>query len=199
MTITATCPACGCRADIDAFFADDDGKRLAALFAELDPTLGRAVLGYLRLFKPAKQALRLARAARIVGDLLALVSAGEVSRDDRTGMRRAVTPALWAQGIEQMIEQRDHLTLPIDNHNYLRAIVFGLGEQQAARAEARSEEAKRTGQQRRTTPSGHTEAETARDRDIAFVRQIHGYGQIDDAERDARIAAIAGKYNGGES
>ncbi|MDP1696477.1 MAG: hypothetical protein Q8L45_01610 [Xanthomonadaceae bacterium] len=197
MSIAVTCPACGCHSDIEAFLADADGKRMAALFADLDPALGRAVLGYLRLFKPAKQALRLPRAARIVCDLLELVNAGAVSRDDRTGMRRETTATLWAKGIEQMIDHRDRITLPIDNHNYLRAIVFGLAEQQAARTEARTEEAKRTGQHRRTAPGGHTEAETAGDRETAFARQLFSFNQIDGAELDRRLAEIAAKYQGG--
>lgn len=194
MSVPATCPACGCHADIEAFFVDADAKRFAALFAELEPALGRAVLGYLRLFKPPKQALRMPRAMRVVADLLALVATGEVSRDERTGARRVATTQMWTQGIEQMIDQRDRLTLPIDNHNYLRAIVFGLAEQCAARAEAHAEEAKRAGQYRRAASNGRIEAEGARDRELAWVRQIHSYGQIDDAERDRQLAAIAMKY-----
>jgi len=196
--IIATCPACGCHGDVETFFVDADAKRLSAAFADMDPALGRAVIAYLRLFKPTKNALRLLRAARIVADLSALVESGTVCRDERSGMSRATTPALWTQGIEQLLDQRDRLTLPLSNHHYLRAIVFGLAEQVMARAEAKAEQSKRTGQQRRTTPSGHTEAETARDREIAFVRQICGYGEIDDAERDARIEQIQRKYHGGQ-
>ncbi len=58
-----TCPNCCESYPIDAGFADDDGKRLAALFAGMEPVLGRAVIGYLRLFRPAKTALRTVRAA----------------------------------------------------------------------------------------------------------------------------------------
>lgn len=37
------CPCCGEQFPVEAGFADTDGKRLAALFAGLDPKLGRAI------------------------------------------------------------------------------------------------------------------------------------------------------------
>jgi hypothetical protein len=191
------CPVCSAEFPIEAGLVEGDAKRLAAVLADLEPVVARALIGYLRLFKPPKTALRVARAVKLAREVVDLIDAGEVSRDERTGMRRSAAPAMWAAGMEQMAQKRESLTLPLDGHNYLRVVVFALAEQQAARAEARAEEAKRTGQHRRTAPGGHTEAETARDREIAFVRQIHSYGQIDDAERDRQLATIASKYQGG--
>jgi len=34
-----TCPECGAQAHVAAFFVEDDGKRLAGLFAEMEPVL----------------------------------------------------------------------------------------------------------------------------------------------------------------
>ena len=65
----ATCPSCAFQADIEAFFADDDGKRLAAVVADMPPECARAVLAYLRLFKPAKTGLRMARAVKLAGEV----------------------------------------------------------------------------------------------------------------------------------
>lgn len=73
-----TCPNCSESYPIDAGFADDDGKRLASLFASMEPVLGRAVISYLRLFKPPKSTLRSARAIRIVEELLDLVRTGSM-------------------------------------------------------------------------------------------------------------------------
>lgn len=195
MSVVLTCPACGCQGDIEGFLADADGKRLAALFAGCDPALGRAIIGYLRLFKPPKQALRLPRAVRIVAELIDLVESGTVCRDDRTNLIRAANPALWAQGIEQLQEQRARLSLPLANHHYLRAVVFGLADQAAARAETKAEEAKRSGQHRRSAPGIPADVETALQRAIGFVRQMHGYGRIDDAERDRQIAELREKHS----
>lgn len=120
------CPCCGEQFPFEAGFADADGKQLAALFAKLDPKLGRAVLNYLRLFSPAKRGLRMTKAVRLVEELLALVESGQVQRDARTGESKPAPARLWSTGIEQMIVQRDRLQLPLENHNYLRAVVFGI-------------------------------------------------------------------------
>lgn len=193
MSVPLTCPACGCQGDAEAFLAEDDGKRLAALLAAFEPALGRAALAYLRLFKPAKQALRLARAVRITADLAALVAPGTVCRDERDGLTRPASPALWAEGIEQLLAQRERLTLPLANHHYLRAIVYGLADKADARAEQQAEEQRRSGAARHTG-AATGRAETALENAIGFVLQLHGYGQIDDAERDRQIAELRRKH-----
>lgn len=134
-----TCPCCLTRFPIAAGFADDDGKRLAAQLADMEPVLARATIGYLRLFKPAKQQLRAVRAAHIVKELRALVDVGRVSRDERTNIWRPATPALWAEGIEQMLAEAGNLTLPITAHNYLRVVVFGLADKADAARERQRE------------------------------------------------------------
>ncbi|MCR6661847.1 MAG: hypothetical protein NVV60_01535 [Luteimonas sp.] len=146
----ATCPDCGAQAHVTAFFVEDDGKRLAALLGPMAPDLGRAVIGYLGLFKPAKTALRLARAVKIVEELQQLVEPGTVCNDERSGVRRPASPATWAAGIEQMLAQRTSLTLPLANHNYLRAVVFGLADKADAAAERAVEEQRRS----RTSSTG---------------------------------------------
>lgn len=125
------CPCCGEQFPFEAGFADAEGKQLAALFAGLEPKLGRAVLGYLRLFSPAKRGLRTTRAIRLVEELLALVGTGSVSRDARTTETKPSPPRLWAVGIEQMLIQRERLQLPLENHNYLRAVVWGIASDPA--------------------------------------------------------------------
>jgi len=141
-----TCPCCGEQFPLEAGMADDEGKRLAALFAGMDPKLGKAVLQYLRLFSPAKRSLRTSKAIRLVEDLLALVTPGTVTRDARTTDTRRATPTLWAMGIEQMLIAREKLTLPLDNHHYLRAVVFGLaGDTQAVAAAAEASRARPAG------------------------------------------------------
>lgn len=141
----ATCPDCGAQAHVTAFFADDDGKRLAALMADMQPELGRAVISYLGLFKPVKTALRMARAVKLVQELVALVSAGDVCKDERNGVRRPAPVATWTAGIETMLAQRATLTLPLDNHNYLRSVVFGLADKADAATERQRETNARAG------------------------------------------------------
>ena len=140
------CPCCGEQFPLEAGFLDDEGKRLAAQFADIEPRLGRAILGYLRLFSPAKRGLRTTRAIKLVEELMVAVNAGSVTRDARTADSKPASPAMWTAGIDQMLAQRERLTLPLDNHHYLRAVVFGIASdpvqvakvQQAAPKKARS-------------------------------------------------------------
>lgn len=126
------CPCCGEQFPLEAGFLDDEGKRLAAQFADIEPRLGRAILGYLRLFSPAKRGLRTTRAIKLVEELMSAVNAGTVTRDARTADSKPATPAMWATGIDQMLAQRERLTLPLDNHHYLRAVVYGIASDPAA-------------------------------------------------------------------
>ncbi|TBU75233.1 hypothetical protein [Phytopseudomonas daroniae] len=120
------CPCCGEQFPFEAGFADADGKTLAALFAPLDPKLGRAILNYLRLFSPAKRGLRMTKAIKVVEELVGLVESGQVQRDARTTDSKPALPRLWVAGIEQMIAQRERLSLPLSSHNYLRSVVYGI-------------------------------------------------------------------------
>lgn len=161
---------------MEAGLADDEGKRLAALFAEFEPKLGRAVLQYLRLFSPAKQALRMAKAVRLVEDLQALLKPGTVTRDARTTDTRRAASALWVLGIEQMLASRETLTLPLDNHHYLRAVVWGLAGDAKAVAAAQA-----------TAPRSNTSA-PANDylERLARINGDEQLGFIDKAEADRR-------------
>lgn len=128
------CPCCGEQFPIESGFADADGKRLSALLAGVEPKLGRAVVGYLRLFSPAKRGLRMTRAIRLVEELLEMVNAGTVQKDARTNDSKPATARLWAAAIEQMVTGRDRLQLPLENHNYLRAVVWGIASDPAQAA-----------------------------------------------------------------
>jgi len=177
--------------------ADADGKRLAALLAEMEPVLGRAVLGYLRLFKPQRSALRTTRAIRIVEDLLALVRTGSVCRDERGGLRRQASPALWAAGIEQMLALPGKLTLPLANHHYLRAIVYGLADAAGAAGERAKEADLRAGK-RRAGPSDNVMAETPLQAELAWLRQRRELGAISAAEYEEQAAAALRTFGGGQ-
>ena len=187
------CPCCDTPFPIEAGLADADGKRLAALLAEMDPALGRAVIGYLRLFRPAKQALRTARAAKLVAELDALVRAGTVCRDERAGVRRPATSAHWAEGIEQMLGQRERLTLPLSTHHYLRAIVFGLADQADAAAERQREADVRAGRGRSGTSGAPDAGAIARrlalQEALSKINSLQDLGLIDAEEAGRRKTA----------
>ncbi len=182
------CPNCHSRYPLAAGLAEDDGKRLAVLFAEMEPVLGRAAIGYLRLFRPPKTELRNARAIKIVEELLALVRTGSVCRDERNGLRRPATAALWAAGIEQMLALPGKLQLPLANHNYLRAIVWGLADAADAQAERARETTLRTSTRRGPVAPRETKLQNT----LAWLRQQLDLGAITAEEHDAQAAAARG-------
>jgi len=183
-----TCPNCSEPYPIEAGFAADDGKRLAALFADMEPVLGRAVLGYLRLFRPPKSALRTVRAIKIVEELLVLVRAGTVCRDERGGIRRPASAAVWSAGIEQLLAAPGKLTLPLANHHYLRAVVYGLADQADAAAEKQREADARAGH-RPAGPYDRAPVESRLRNQLAWLRQQLDMGAISAEEHEAQVAA----------
>lgn len=180
-----TCPCCHTEFPIEAGFIEADGKRLAAAFAAMEPALGRAVLGYLRLFKPTKQGLRLARAVKIVQELVELIDAGRVCADERSGVWRTATPAMWAAGIEQLLATPP-TGLPLGGHNYLRKVVFTLAEKQEAEAERQTEEDRRTGRHRNATARALEEDRLTNA--IRYADQMLSLGRWTREQRDAYIA-----------
>lgn len=141
MTVNVTCPSCQLSFPLEAGLVERDGKALAALMAELAPDLGRAALAYLALHKPVKRALKLGRAAKIVGELIDLVHAGQISWK---GDVARTTPGLWIAGIERLADQRDELSLPLTGHGLLRACVHKLATGEEFRAQR--EQAQRAAQ-----------------------------------------------------
>lgn len=192
----ATCPECGAQAHITAMFVEDDGKRLAVAVAGMPPELGRAVLGYLGLFKPAKTALRLARAAKLAQEVADLVAAGSVCKDERSGVRRPAGSALWAAGIEQMLTARASLVLPLESHGYLRAVVYGLADKADAAQERQREEDARVGKHLRTssgiTPSSHQE--TPLERQLAWIARTLEMGGLNAEEAQAEREKAYAKH-----
>lgn len=192
----ATCPECGAQAHIAAMFVEDDGKRLAVAVAGMPPELGRAVLGYLGLFKPAKTALRLARAAKLAQEVADLVAAGSVCKDERSGVRRPAGPAMWAAGIEQMLTARASLVLPLESHGYLRAVVFGLADKADAAQERQREDDARVGKHLRpasgTTPSPHQE--TPLERQLKWITRTLEVGGFSEEEAQAEREKAYAKH-----
>ncbi len=193
----ATCPECGCQGHVVTFFVEEDGKRLAMTMAGMpSPELGKAVLGYLGLFKPPKTALRLQRAAKIAQEVADLVAKGDVCRDERSGIRRPARPAQWAAGIEQMLAQRASLSLPLESHGYLRSVVFGLVDKMDAAAERQRESDARIGRHLERSPGGTASVDVSPNKEtplqsaLAWIAQMVEFGQFtpEEAEEERRRA-----------
>lgn len=179
-----TCPTCSESFPIAAGFLEPDGKRFGVLLAGMDPALGRATVDYLGLFSPARQKLRLSKAVKLVEALDVLTRTGIVSRDERTSASRPTTVAMWVEGIQQMLAQRARLTLPLQNHHYLRSVVYGIADQADAQAERSAEANKRAG---RHLEPGTSQAPTdaaARQRRVELNNALMG------VDSDMRLGLI---------
>jgi hypothetical protein len=179
-----TCPCCGVDYPIEAGLAEGDGKRLAALLAGVEPDLGRALVSYLRMHKPPQTALRLARAAKLAGEVVELVRSGTVRRGQMPARPAPVT--LWVAGIETLLGKRDKLRLPLHGHGYLLEIVYGLAEQADAAAEREREAQTRRGHRPGATPApGPSLIEQ-----LSRLRGDRDLGLIDEAEYQRRAEAL---------
>lgn len=145
------CPGCGLRTPMEIAVQHEAARQVLAEAIEAHGEYGRALLAYVGLHRPKQRALTWDKLARLVGELLAMRRAGEIVRD---GKRHAMTDALWVEGFHAVRDAAGKtLTLPLDGHGYLLAVLASLAEraQSAAEAEAMS-------RARGETPIGYSPA-----------------------------------------
>lgn len=192
----ATCPDCGAQAHVSAFFMDDEGKRLAMIMACMAPPLARSVLGYLRLFKPAGSALRMARASGIAQEVAAMASSGVVFAAGETGLSRPATTAHWAAGIETLLSKR--LSVPLVGHALLQDEVYRLAGRpesvQPGTREVAADGGKSLTPARVTgiTPSPHNESPL--ERQLKWIAHQQDLGGFTAEEADAERASARERY-----
>lgn len=138
-----TCPCCGAAYGLEVLLADRAAREAVVAALALPSALGERLLRYVGLFRPRERALSWDRAARLLTELQAAINAAQIERDGR------VYPApveYWKQAIDQMVDGRDRLTLPLKSHGYLFEIIVGMHRQaedrRAARQEVEGERAK---------------------------------------------------------
>lgn len=105
------CPVCHSHLALEAIVQDDAARELLGVLSALDATLSRALVGYLGLWRPAKQDLRWDRALRLAREVLAL-------SDDAARLAWALsetTEAIRAKGG----------ATPVKSHGYLKRVLEG--------------------------------------------------------------------------
>ncbi|MBH5329141.1 hypothetical protein H9Q10_05600 [Eikenella sp. S3360] len=112
------CPACGAVASLEVLLTHDDARSLMVALAGISDELAKAALRYLGLFRPGERDLSWARAAKLLGELVPLIQAGEITR------KRQSYPApreAWVWAFNRVIEARDSgkLTPPLTSHGFL--------------------------------------------------------------------------------
>lgn len=114
-----------------------EGAREAVMTAlALPAPLGKLLVQYIALFRPAKRQLSFDRVARLLGELATMIEAGTV---ERSGRAWPAPQDYWRAALEDMLARRDRLTLPLTSHGYLLEILVGLSNRAEAKAETRRE------------------------------------------------------------
>ena len=112
------CPCCGATASLEVLITHDEARSLMVALAGISDELAKAALRYLGLFRPGERDLSWARAAKLLGELVPLIQAGEITR------KRQSYPApreAWIWAFNRVIEARDsgRLTPPLTSHGFL--------------------------------------------------------------------------------
>lgn len=125
------CLACGAEASLDALIDNDAAASALAMALSITP-LGKLIIRYLALFRPATRRLTWPRVASLLGELLPLIEAQRIERD---GKVHEAPHHVWCSAIEKTLLARDTggLELPLKKHSYLLAIIAS----ESARSEAR--------------------------------------------------------------
>lgn len=144
------CPHCGNRFDLLDALNHADARRFIELLTQLPPDVIRPYYSYLKLFKPAKQALRWSKVLKLTEELAPMIKDATIKRN---GILYRVPTQQWAQVLTDLAEQPPKtLTLPLDGHGYLLSILANQAEQHAAKTEYKQEQQR----QQRVKPGAAT-------------------------------------------
>lgn len=115
------CPSCYAEFDLAAALDSDAGREFVRLMSGYDGHVIRALTAYLGLFRSASRALSWDRVLRLTTELI----------------QTEPDPARLSQGLHKATEalrqkQRSGDWKPLANHNYLKNVLAGLPQTQAA-------------------------------------------------------------------
>lgn len=132
-----SCPACGAAFSLDALLGNEGAREAVMAALAIPAPLGKLLVQYLALFRPARRQLSFDRVSGLLGELLPPIEAARIERGGRTW---SAPQDYWKQALEDMLAKRDKLTLPLKNHGYLLAIIEGYSSKAEARQEAERED-----------------------------------------------------------
>ena len=138
------CPACGSAMSLDTLLASEAAREAVMTALQLPAPLGKALVQYLALFRPAQRQLSFDRVNSLLSELLPMIQSGKIERNGRLW---AAPVESWRQAIEEMLAKRDSLTLPLKSHGYLLTIIAAYTDKAEAKAEIQAEERQRSGRQ----------------------------------------------------
>lgn len=131
-----TCPACGAVASLDVLIGNDGAREAVMAALEIPAPLGKLMVQYLSLFRPAQRQLSFDRVANILNELLPMIREAKI---ERSGRIWSAPQEYWKSAIEDMLAKRDRLTLPLKNHGYLLTIIESYSNKAEAKTEVHTE------------------------------------------------------------
>lgn len=145
-----SCPSCGFVSDVEGFLSDAQWREALACAFKLPAPLGDRLVRYIRLFSPPKRGLSPDRAAKLLRELLQPIAEAAV---ERQGRKWSAPLDYWGMALDDMLERRDKLTLPLKSHGYLFEIVAGYSNKAEGKAEAKTEQTRQYAYSRPSTTS----------------------------------------------
>ena len=136
------CPVCQAEFPLEAAMNDVAARQAVVKAFELTE-IGSLLIRYVSLFKPAKQALSMARLAKLLEELVPMVKSGQITRN---GTMYPAPQTYWQQAIETVLAQREKLTLPMKSHGYLLEIIAGYANKASGQAERANEQGRKYGE-----------------------------------------------------
>ncbi|PJO78220.1 hypothetical protein GJV52_05500 [Neisseria brasiliensis] len=130
------CPACGATMSLEVLIAHQDAREALISLAKVSQEPLIALLRYLTLFRPSEKDLSFNRVSKLLGELIPMIQAGEITRN------RTIYPApreAWVWAAERCVEARNagRLKTPLTSHGFLlENITFWTPEKTAVRSTA---------------------------------------------------------------
>ncbi len=124
------CTECATIGSLVAVKNEEDRRAFEKVFSELKPPLHDYCLHYLALFRPrpkknVSRGLLWPKALRLLKEVKALTDTGYVKWG--SGPDRSIDAYMWSVAMERMVE-RPPRDLPLEKHNYLRKVAYGLAD-----------------------------------------------------------------------
>jgi hypothetical protein len=136
------CPSCGGEMSLDVLISHSELRQATFALVEKSLALGSLTMRYVALFRPAKNRMSADRWAKLITQLLPDLQRNAI---DHKGREWYMPLESWKLGFEAMLEKAaaGKLTLPLENHNYLYAVLAGLADKVEAVVEEATERSRR--------------------------------------------------------
>jgi hypothetical protein len=137
-----TCPACGAEYTLDVLIAHDGAREALIEAMGMNLALGKRLVQYLSLFRPAQRQPTMDRVAKILKEISPCIKDARIERNGRVW---AVTLDSWTWALDEIVAKKDKLTLPLKSHGYLFEMLISAVDKVEGAAERRIEERRASG------------------------------------------------------